>query len=98
MSKFGSDENRDLAMMHSPLDWPRWPVLPLKRRKGQSYDHDDYCGFLFSDGKPTVYLHTIFGLGESKDGKGRKWSDVLAPLRKVEYDSLDELVTVWQVD
>lgn len=87
----------DIEMMRRPLNWPRWPVLPLKRRK----DGDMECGVLFSasaapGAKPAVYkvgLHRI-------DGKaGETWGEVLGRYEKYEYDNLQAVISDgWEVD
>lgn len=91
-----TDTTKDLAFAKTPLDWPKYPVLPLVH-----HDRNDLrCGFIFAGdtfagdtAEPTVYLHTIFGLGA-----GKQWKDVLEPLPKLKYKSLEEVFKEWRVD
>lgn len=54
-SKKAKEPMTDLQFMQSPLVWPRWPVLPLKRHR----DHNLECAFLYAEGTPKVYLGDI---------------------------------------
>jgi hypothetical protein len=47
--------NADVLLMAKPRDWPRWPVLPLKR--GDAFPYE--VGYLYADGKPAVYLGNV---------------------------------------
>lgn len=80
--------------LEDPMEWPRWPLLPLKKRRGD-FHADDFAGFLFAEGKPKVYIGTIFGI---RGEKGQKWSEVLADHQVVEYSDFDDLLAVWEVD
>jgi hypothetical protein len=82
----------DKEFINSPIEWPRWPLCPLKRKSGD-FHRDDYCGFVIADKhRKTVYLGYIFGLPSGK------LSDAIAPLEKIEYATIDEMLEVWRVD
>ena len=90
---------KERTFVRDAMEWPRWPVLPLKRRNGGDFADADYCGFLFDNGKPKVYIGIIFGLGGSGVCDGKKtWGDVLAPLPTIEYPDFDAMLEVWKVD
>ena len=85
----------DLQMMSSPRSWPAWPLLPIKR-----YTKDAWidCGLLVDvlDHKTTVFLTTLFAL------QGGMVRDILInkeEIKRIEYDSLDDLLKDgWVVD
>lgn len=88
-----SAEQRDLNMMKSPDNWPRWPLLPIKRSKGPGFPQ---CASLFADGKPTVILTNLWAL---EDLPGSTYGEKFANVEKIEYPSFDALVTDgWRVD
>ncbi len=87
---------KDRAFMEHCGDWPRWPTLPVKLRSGDSHDKN-YCGFLFSDGRPIVYLGSLFQLA-SKSKEARVWHDVLKRCETRTYENLDALAAEWTVD
>ncbi len=82
---------RDLTFMKLPAEWPLRPVLPLKKRDGQMSD-DDYCGLLYSDGRPVVYVGFAFLSGE------RSWPEYLETLEARTFSTLEALAEVWAVD
>ncbi len=78
--------NQDLEMMKSPLDWPRYPVLPVVSRDGAR------CGILITDGQPFVHVGNMFELETGAIGELVKdWPTVI-------YPSFEELVESWRVD
>jgi hypothetical protein len=75
----------DLEFMKAYDKWPRWPMLPLKKR-----DDSKICGFLLGTGYPVVYLKNIYGL---------KQGDTIENLPKQEYDSLQAILDDgWVID
>lgn len=90
----------DRAMILAPQNWPRWPVLPVKR----SVSFDLECGFIMAEHKEvdkpmTIYLSSIFSL----PGEGCKtWGEVLARIpeeKRRRYDTLDAMLADgWMVD
>jgi hypothetical protein len=94
---------RDRKMMHNPVDWPRWPILPLKPRDGMYQGIE--CGFLLNEAKPTVYLGYIYALDaiykqvvEETGDKHVTWDKIVAKLNKREFASWDDLLDVYTVD
>ena len=83
----------DLEMMKQPDYWPRWPLLPVKRRvKHSSPD----TGLLFANGKPIIYTVNMFQLD---DLPGKTWGEKLANGEKIEFTSFEEMVAAgWEVD
>jgi len=53
----------DSEMMISPMDWPRWPFLPLKHRTLSAHD-PGFLGFMLAVATPpfVVYLDTFYKL------------------------------------
>jgi hypothetical protein len=75
---------RTHEMVDNPQHWPKWPVLPLKRRKGD-LGHGDYLGFLVDTGPSPIYQVYIGCM-------------FLPPTNMEIYTTLDELLDVWEVD
>jgi hypothetical protein len=85
----------DLEMVTTPMEWPKWPMLPLKHRTRGFHD-DGFYGFLLAVETPpfTVYLGNIFAVACS----GKKFSETCAELRTECYASATVLVANWKVD
>lgn len=88
----------DLEMMINPLDWPRWPLLPIKRRRA----HDWETAVLYADkgtvkdGKPTIIKN--FNIFEPAK-EATTWSEAFKGHEKQTYNSFDELLADgWRVD
>ncbi len=87
---------RDREMMEHCGNWPQWPALPLLLRNRNSQD-PHYCGFLYADGKPTVFLGNLYTVvAKTKDMT--LWHDLLKKCETREYINLDELAKEWTVD
>lgn len=83
----------DLEMMQSPLEWPRYPVLPIKRPVPQGGWPE--CAILLA-GRSTVYLTGLYSLS---DLAGRTYGEKLAAVEKKEYASFAAVVADgWVVD
>lgn len=79
-------KNRHLSMMYSPDDWPRWPALPLKRSRKNSFPE---IGFILEskDQPYRVYLGSIYGESSLQDHS------------YMDYDSYEAIVEDgWIVD
>ena len=80
------DTAKDLAFARNPDNWPRWPLLPLKRINMQFKD-DDF-GYLFhpsrGEPKPVVRVGCIFMANTSDP--------------ELAYESLEKLFEEWRVD
>jgi hypothetical protein len=87
--------NRDLAMMQSPSDWPRWPLLPLVRRTG-SWSDPDNTAFQVADGRPVIYFGNILMLPKAE--KGMTMADWLKAFKQREFTSFEELAAEYCVD
>jgi hypothetical protein len=85
----------DLEMMTTPMDWPKWPLLPLKHRTRGFHD-EGFCGFLVAVETPpfTVYLGNIFAVALS----GKQFGTACAELKTEYYASAAMLVADWKVD
>jgi hypothetical protein len=99
--------SRDRAMILCPLDWPRWPLLPLTRRDGALREADSHA-FMFANnppGRPVVYFGLIHG--REMNAAARRilaatqirptWRQVLDGMRKWEFESLDALLAHYEV-
>ncbi|KKL85635.1 hypothetical protein LCGC14_1952750 [marine sediment metagenome] len=86
----------DTRLISTPLSWPAWPVLPLKRNDDQVFGIE--CGFIFSgDTDLTVYIHSMFGIDELG---GTTWAEKLSLIEdKKKYATVSELLDDgWVVD
>lgn len=82
---------RDVALMQSQTSWPRYPILPLRKRSGDLMD-DDYCGLLLADRRPVVYVGNLLLRGQ------RTWLEYLKTLEARTFSSFEALAAVWEVD
>jgi hypothetical protein len=87
-------KRRDLAFMRNPLDWPKWPLLPLKLRDGSGHEVR-FCGLLFADEKPVVYFGNVYALPKAD---GQTWRDVLSEFEFTEYETFEDLVAEYTID
>ncbi len=79
--------NEDVEMMKSPMDWPRFPMLPVVGK-----DEKLLTGILITDGEPHVHVGNMFDLGTGPIGELVKdWPTVI-------YSSFEELAESWRVD
>lgn len=92
-----SSPRSDASMVSSPMEWPRWPLLPVKHRTRPAFENN-YLGAIiadndFQDGNFKVYVNlNIFGLA------GKSLADVTKGLTVEEYPSIEALVVDWKVD
>lgn len=89
---------RDSAFILDPDRWPKWPVLPLKRRGYAAHEVQHFCGFLVHFDKRlgppfNVYLGTIYSIRAADT-----WSEALAEFPMEIFASIDDLVKEWTVD
>jgi hypothetical protein len=76
---------RDVKMMRSPIEWPRWPMLPVKRSEKTGPPE---CGIMWATGEPIVYHCNMWAI-----------PDDLTKAPQTKYDSFDAVVEAgWQVD
>lgn len=76
-------------MINEPDRWPRWPLLPLKRRRGARPGtrlDEQFLGFLVDVESPpyVVYVGTMF---LARPGQPSE-----------RYNTLDALLQEWKVD
>jgi hypothetical protein len=97
---------KDRDFMDRGLYWPRYPILPVKLRNGNT-SSKYFCGFVFGyvEVKPIVYFGNIFELNsiqhkiqEETSTKQVTWQQILATMESKTYSSLDELVKEYRVD
>lgn len=84
-------QERDIIL--SRLDWPIWPLLPLKRR-GSDLLAEDACGFLLAVEAPpfNVYVANMYF------ASGKTVADIDREFPKRSYESIDTLLAEWAVD
>lgn len=81
-----SRAERERTMLRNEDMWPKWPVLPLKRYRGQGAMEP---GCLYSGQGPVVFLTSMYKLS----------SAALSNMPMVSYESYDALMADgWQVD
>jgi hypothetical protein len=86
-------ETRERAFLAEPMNWPKWPILPVMHRGDVAGDRA--CGFVHASDPKRVYFGNIFGL----PSEGCKtWADVLAKLESREFPSPDALLTQYRID
>lgn len=79
----------DLSFMQTSDNWPRYPILPIKRKNNDIGFWD--CAILFADGRPIVYHCNMFQLADK--------TLTLESCKKNTYDSFEALVADgWIVD
>jgi len=85
----------EFDVLKDPLEWPRWPLLPLVHRKRNDAHN---VGLLLADenfaaGKYRVYVGlNMYAIS------GQKLSDAINGVPVEEYSSLEKLNTEWRVD
>jgi hypothetical protein len=98
---------RDRKFILEAGEWPKWPVLPLKRRDGDAAA-SDRCAFLlngFDRERPVVYLALIYHcdrvatkiMDETK-AKSVTWEEIVERLPSRQFDSLEALLGYYTVD
>jgi hypothetical protein len=81
-------EESEAKMIKTPNDWPRWPVLPLKRNREKA---EFETAVLFEDkyhaaGTPRVYLSNMYAKVEEST-------------KYIDYASVDALLNDgWRID
>ncbi|MGW8177945.1 MAG: hypothetical protein ACWGQW_04010 [bacterium] len=87
------EEQDDRGMILHPDLWPKWPMLPVKRRIYDKYGNfrDLECGVLFENTRFTVYVVNLFMLPKTfKEFQNTK---------HYKYSNVDELLAdKWIVD
>lgn len=76
----------DKELCRQEDDWPRWPLLPLKRSKGDP-KWQSLLGFILAGHGPRVFIGNIYSLPEN-----------LNTLPTEEYDSFDAMLEDWRVN
>ena len=86
------EQERTLAMMSTPTDWPAWPVLPLKR-SARFTPKDIGLLVAWQGHLTTVYHANIFLLGQGS------FEEVFGPLDHTEYTDYASIIDDgWMVD
>lgn len=85
--------NQDIEFLKNSMQWPRWPMCPVRRRDGDSTNQ--FCtGVVLSfAGPPRVYKLNVFNLP-----KVDTWAEALEGVEFKEYPTLEDLVVEWSVD
>lgn len=78
-------DQQDFNMVMDDSGWPRWPVLPMKRKRGGNVEF----GVVIAGSRRIVYLCSIFNTKGISDGTAEK----------VEYEAVEEMLADgWIVD
>jgi hypothetical protein len=92
-----SREEREKAMMQNPRGWPRYPILPVKKRPLQPGEWPT-CGIMTSATGANVYEISIYNLETTPDIA--KWLEENVPPEKIhKFESFDVAIMAgWVVD
>lgn len=75
----------DIKFMKNSSSWPRWPLLPIKRRGNPSPE----CALLLADEGPVIHKVDLYTVTEE--------SIKTAPVER--FDSFEAIVSAgWRVD
>jgi hypothetical protein len=78
------DEDSTIRFMEDIDHWPKWPVLPVKRRT----KNDTEIGILWAEKKPIIYLVNMYNIPPD-----------LTKAPQISYESFQALVfDGWVVD
>jgi len=90
-------EELDLAFLNNPNEWPRWPMLPLKRRNKSHLDAGDFfCGLYIHGLGLNVYNLNMFHLPNSP--LIHTWQDAVKGVEHMAYNTAEALIADWRVD
>lgn len=98
----------DIRFFQKPNNWPRWPMLPLKKRNGKHHE-PEFFAVALEQSTPPFEIHTgpsMYRLPELSDELKKEgvahptWRQVFdkAGARKIEYATLEELFQIWEID
>lgn len=77
-----------LKFMRDPNEWPRWPLLPMKRRGARGQFPD--CGFLVTGQGPVIHRAAIYQVEV-----GTRWDSFSREM----YESFERLYdSGWEID
>jgi hypothetical protein len=90
----------------NPLEWPRYPLLPLVKLDGGGLKDPDGCAVMFAaaDPKPTIYFAILFQLDgiaqglKAKTGRNPTWAEVFENFTSRTFESVDALLAEFRVD
>lgn len=92
---------REKAFFLKPVNWPRYPVMPVVKRGGEIGDPDRCAVVMAGELKRVYFGINIFRPAEElrqKLGRQPTWGDVLDGARHQDYASVDELLSQWRLD
>jgi len=87
-------ENKDLEMLRDPLEWPQFPILPVKKRGGANGLDD--LGVIIASDRTTVFKMNMFEFDEKNIHNGKELRESDVP--RVEYNDEESLIAEWRVD
>lgn len=90
----------DTNMMKDSKLWPRFPILPLRRRtdKELSLRDSQALAIMLAGEGPTIYFANLHRLGIYGAKAGMPWSQLLRPFDKAVYESFEALAVDYKVD
>lgn len=88
----------DSEFINSPMEWPRWPCLPLVSKVKRSYDKH-HVGFILARETPPyiVYLDNYMSAAD-RIPKPKTWSEVVKGMETLQYDTVEALLKEWRID
>lgn len=88
------ERQENLKMIKDPGTWGCWPILPMKKIRGEHDLHS--VGFLLATGKPKLYLTNFLNLN---DLGVRTVKEVDEKVPAKEYDSFENILDDgWVID
>ena len=91
-------QNKDLAMMKNPSNWPRFPILPLKIQAKDKFPFKlcscPRVGYLINFRRTEVFLGCIFDIPNNTSLK-----EFCKSQNSIQYNSFEEIIQAgWLVD
>ena len=96
LSEFERRKQKDMNFLRNPVDWPCWPICPVKRHDGKGVGGFPTCAIRFDEKKVRVFeilMHTYI------DRVHKHMKNPLEGVTCYEYASLNEMLDDgWMVD
>ncbi len=80
----------DAEFVRAPREWPRWPLLPLKRYVDSQLE----LGFMVADEELTVYHGSFMNVADGVKTVGQ----LIAGRTVSKYETVEALLRDWRID